>query len=445
MFIARSAAKIRLVRLAFLLVCLIPCGLLIGWAIERRSERHRGRVIADVGRAIGASVVVDDVEHPRPGVIRLRGCVVTAGDGRRMIALPDVEIEDAGAEVRLRIGRLICDAHAARWLSRLSWEWLEQEPRFPRTCIVDIAEVVWDGAMERSDEGSAAAATTHLRIECVVRGGVRAIRCVRQSGGGAAADDLVKVVRTSSTAEAAGATPQIEVDVAWQQPVPLGIAAALLGSDELRLGEAATIVGRLHAQRVAGEWIGDAQARVSDIDLAACGAAVGVQASGPASVEIGRATWSGERLRECDLVCLAGPGRVEQRWLDAASATIGCRPGPAFRSLQGDAQRAFDAAGCVVRVGDHGCSVESPARLAGSLMTAAGLSVIDPPAAAVPADRLAWLLAAPRAVQVPSTGPGAWLMSRLPGAAAPAAAPGPAPGGPPAAIQAGQPGQRGGI
>jgi hypothetical protein len=443
MFIARSAAKIRLVRLAFLLVCLLPCGLLVGWAIERRSERHRGQVVADVARAIGATVAVDDVEHPRPGVIRLRGCVVTAGDGRRMIAVPDVEIEDAGAEVRLRIGRLVCDSHAARWLSRLSWEWLEQEPRFPRTCIVDVAELVWDGAAQAAD-GRAVAAPMHLRIECVVRGDVRAIRCVRQSGG-AATDDLVKLVRTAATAGTASAAPQIEVDVAWQQPVPLAVATALLGGAELQLGEAATIVGRLHAESGAGDWIGEAEARVAGIDLATCASAVGVRAAGTATVDIGRAMWAGERLRECELVCLAGPGRIEQRWLDAAAATVGCRPGPAFRSLQGDAERAFDAAGCVVRAGDLGCSLDAPARLAGSLMTAAGLSVIEPPAAGVPVDRLAWLLAAPQAVQVPSTGPGAWLMSRLPGGAAPPAAPASGPAGPPAAIQAGQPGRRGGI
>jgi hypothetical protein len=447
MFIVRSAAKIRVVRLAFLVVCVLPCGLLVGWAVERRSDRHRAAIIAAVGRAIGASVTADGVQHLRPGVMRLRQCVVAGADGRPVLAAPMIEIEDAGSELRVRIDQLDCDAAAARWLSQLGWAWLGQEARFPRTCIVDVAALSWRVAPDPQagrHEATAAVAHRPLRVECVARPQARAIRCVRPSRGERTSEELVRIVRSRPGPEAASPAPQWEVDVDWREPVPLPVAAAFLGGD-LQLGAEATLTGTLHASCQEDAWEGTADGHLAGIDLAACGAAVGIRADGLARVDIKQVAWSGDRLRECEIECLAGPGRVEQRWLEAVATALACRAGPAFRSLQNEPERAFDVAGCVLRVGERGCSLASPARLAGPLVTAAGLSVLDPPLTSVPAERLAWLLAAPQAVGVPSQGPGAWLMSRLPGAAAGPTATGQEAQRAPAVIQAEQPGRRGGI
>lgn len=445
MFIARSAAKIRGVRLAFLVTCLLPFGLLVGWAVERRSERHRAAIVAEAGRVVGAAVTIDVVEHLRPGVVRLRGVVVAGADGRPLLTLPAVEVEDSGAEVRLRVERLACDAAAARWLVRLGWEWLGQDARFPRTCLVDVAELTWHVGGTAGDSRPVATDTGRrsLRVECVARPQARAIRCIRSADGNVTAD-LVKIVRSLPTPEATASTPQWEVDIAWQEPVPLSVAATLLGGGELSLGVEASVAGTLHASSQGGPWEGTAQARLTGLDLAACGTAVGMRAMGRATVDVSRVAWSGDRLRECDLQLLAGPGRIEQRWLEAVVTALGCRAGPAFQSLANDTERSFDVAGCVLRVNDRGCSIVSPAPLSGPLVVAAGLSVLDPPAGPVPAERLAWLLAPPRAVQVPSHGPGAWLMSRLPEPVERAGSPA-STSRPPAAIQAEQPGRRGGI
>lgn len=232
--------------------------------------------------------------------------------------------------------------------------------------------------------------------------------------------------------------------MSWQEPLPIAVLAAFLGGGEPTLGGQATAVGALHASSQGGSWEGTADARLVGIDLAACAAAVGSRAAGLATVDLRRVVWSGGRLRACDLECLAGPGRIEQRWLESVATALGCRPGPAFQSLQNEPERSFDLAGFSISLGDRGCSIASPARLAGPLVIAAGLSVLDPPSAVVSAERLARFLADPQAVQVPSTGPGAWLMSRLPNAVDQ-----PGPGGgaapQPAAIQAEQPGRRGGI
>ena len=49
-----------------------------------------------------------------------------------------------------------------------------------------------------------------------------------------------------------------------------------------------------------------------------------------------------------------------------------------------------------------------------ALVVAEGLSIVEPPVGVLPPERLAWLLAPPGAVFVPSAGPGAWLLDVMP-------------------------------
>ena len=132
---------------------------------------------------------------------------------------------------------------------------------------------------------------------------------------------------------------------------------------------------------------------------------------------------------------LAGPAglfrpghHVEQRLLDGLVSTVGCRPGPAHRTLAGDPERSFDAAGCLVRLDARGVEIVSGANLGGAIAVADGLALVGPPGDVLPPERLAWLLAPPGAVFVPSGGPGAWLLEVMP-----------------RAEQAGRPGQPGGF
>jgi hypothetical protein len=68
----------------------------------------------------------------------------------------------------------------------------------------------------------------------------------------------------------------------------------------------------------------------------------------------------------------------------------------------------------VLRLDPRGIELLSGAKLGGALAVADGLSIVDPPAGILPPERLAWLLAPPGAVFVPSAGPGAWLLDVMP-------------------------------
>jgi hypothetical protein len=114
-------------------------------------------------------LAVGRVEHPRPGVIRGLDCVLPAAEGRPAIAVPLVEVESSADEDRIRIGRFACDATAAAVLATLGREWLADEVRFRRTCLIEVADFSWAGVSPPSDP-SASPATT-LRVECGARPG----------------------------------------------------------------------------------------------------------------------------------------------------------------------------------------------------------------------------------------------------------------------------------
>ena len=402
MFIERSAGRIRFARTVFVLAGLLPCAAVVAWAVHLRSAAHRESLRAEWQRTVGVPLEVEAVEHPRPGVVRALGCRITAPDGGRL-TLPAVEVETAPTEVRLRIDRLACDVGAARLLGGVVAEWLGREVRYPKDCVVEVGEFAW------ADE--AAAMGGGLRAECVTRDGTRAVRIVRAAGAEGRGDEL-RVVRTP--AAEGSVDDRLEVEFTAGGPLPLAIAAAALGRDGRVLGEDATLTGTLRAVREDGRWGGTAEGRIDAIDLAACTSGMQARAAGAATAVVRRLAWSRGRIHDAEIECAAGRGRVEQRLLDGLVSTVGCRPGPAHRTLAGTPERAFDAAGCVLRLDGRGVELISGANLGGALAIVDGLALIDPPGTVLPAERLAWLLAPPGAVFVPSGGPGAWLLDVMP-------------------------------
>lgn len=402
MFVERSARRIRFARVAFLVAGLAPCAAVVAWALHLRSDAHREAVRAAWQQAVGVNVAVEAVEHPRPGVVRGRDCRLTAPDGGRLL-LPAIEVETAPAEVRLRIDRIAGDEPAARLIGGLVAEWLGREARYPRDCVVEIGGCGW----ATGPDGESGAG---LRAECVSRGGSRAVRIVRMGGAPGSADEF-RAVRTA----AVDATDErLEFDLACAEPLPLALVAAAIGRGDPGLGAAACVSGTLHAIRAGMLGSGTFTGRITGIDLAACTRGMQARADGEAAVVVRRLAWSRGRIEDAEVECDMGRGRVEQRLLDGLVATVGCRPGPAYRTLTQAPDRRIDAAGCLLRIDARGVEIASGGSLGGPLAVADGLSLVDPPAGVLPPERLAWLLAPAGAVFVPSAGPGAWLLDLMP-------------------------------
>lgn len=437
MFIPRSTARLRLARAVFVLLALVPAAVIAAWASHLRSTAHLDDVRRTWQRAMGLSVDLESVEHPRPGVVRVGGCAIADPAGRVRVTIPGAELETTASELRLRVGRLRCDAAAARLLATLAADWLARGQRFDHDCIVEIDDFGW------ADEagGTHGEAPAGLRIECVATDEARAVRVVHRPraahpGGiaGPAADveveprspaSEVRVVRSVAVDAmrpqhedaGRGADVRVKVTGTCARPVPFPVVAALAGETPLRdwsLGVAAAVTGRIDIGWDERGWRGTMTGRIVDVDLAACGAALGLRAAGSAVVDVRTIRWSDGRVAECELQCEAGPGEIARTFVEGLVATIGCRPGRAWSGDAAQRAPAFTAAGALVRIDGNGVELLAIPRLGGALLVAAGEGLLWPPPAPVAVERLAWLLAPPDAPRVPAGGPAAWLMSVMP-------------------------------
>jgi hypothetical protein len=415
MFIERSSARIRTVRTLFVLLGLVPCAGLCGWAVLRHSSFHRRAIELRCEQAFGMPVRIGRVEHVRPDALRLHGCELVAADGEAVVTAPVVDLESSPTEVRLRVGRIACSPRLARAATDLVHQWLGQPARFPLDCVVDVGELSWLATTTSPAPGKDGIGRfLGLRIECVAAEGGRAVRL---SGGGsadgAARTDELRVLTTTAAATAAGPPAlRVEVTGALATPVPVAILEACLGCDAgaLSCGADAVVSGRIDSTCEGGRWSGTAAGRIEGIDLAAASAWLPHRMSGEASLAIERIDWARGRIAGCDCRLVATRGVVEQPLLDALVTGLGCRPGPEYRTAIGERSRAFDQVACRLRIGPSGVDLRADSGARAAIAVVRGGAILEEPAAAVPLERVAWLLSPPTSVAVPASQATRWLL-----------------------------------
>ncbi|MFM1996158.1 MAG: hypothetical protein RLZZ111_545 [Planctomycetota bacterium] len=420
MFIERSASRIRLMRTVFVLLGLLPCLTLGGWAALRHSRLHREALERRAEQVLGLSLACGGVEHVRPDALRLRSCRLSSPTGGLVLEAPLIDVETSADEVRVSIARVDCTPALARGLLGLAADWLGQPGRFPRNCVVDVAEFHWSG------HPSPPGAASGLRLECVAANGARAIRA-RRGGAGDAPADEVRLRRVPENAVPADApappgAPRFELEAHLSEPVPVAVVEALLGVETggLPLGAEAGISGDVTLAVEDDRFSGTAAVRLERIDLAVFSRHMPHRLSGEATVSCPNLVLAKGRIASCDARVDMSRGRVAQRLLDAAVSVLGCRPGPAFRSLTGEETRAFDDLALSIKVVRSGIELRADPARAGGLARVQGLALLEEPRSAVPLDRLAWFLAPPGAVALPASRATAWLLERLSWEAAPA-------------------------
>lgn len=427
MFVPRSSARLRLARLLFLGLALGPSALVAAWAAHLRSDGHRDDVRRGWERALGVPLRVDAVTHPRPGVVRVGSCVIAEPDGPARLAIPAAEVETGAAEVRLRIPSLRCDAAAARLLATLAADWLARGARFDRNCVIEVDDFAW-ATPEAGFPGvrRPAAAASGLRVECVATADGRAVRVVRRGTEGQPGSEARVVrapvdVRARDIAEPAAAA-RIDLVATWTEPLPWEVLMALVSAPPPPApfaGAGAAVTGRVDAWRDDRGWHGSLAGRLDGVDLAACGAALGVAAAGRTTIDVRTIEWSAGRITDCELECRAGRGHVSASFLEALVGTLGCRSAVPLGGAAGAGGiHPFDAAGALVRIHAGGLELLAGPRLSGALAIADARPLIWPPSGPVAVERLAWLLAPPRTPSLPAAGPGAWLMGIMPRTAA---------------------------
>lgn len=413
MFIEQSAGRIRLVRTLFVLAGILPCALLVAIATWRHSARHVEAVERECEALLGMPLEVGGVRHLRPGAMRLEAVALLAATGEPILALPALEVEVSATEVRLAAQRLECTPRVVAALAELGGAWLDEPERFRKAWVVDVAEVVWP-----AEPGSAAMRPSGIHAEGATAADARAVRVRREPEG----RDEIRVQSSPrvGAADAAGGR-RIELHAVIDEPVPVALVAAMAGlrpTAAQAAGPAAVVQGSMAAVHEAGQWSGALSGAVGRIDLAALTARAMHRMTGEADLEVTALNFAHGRLVTGEANLSAVAGRVPQDFLNAVVNVLGCRAGPAFRSLASEVMRGYDDVACRVRIDGRGLAIRAPGDRAGAVMRFQGLAVLEEPTEPVPAERLAWLLAPPGRVPVPASDTTAWLISRLPSSAA---------------------------
>lgn len=426
MFIERSAARVRTTRTLFVLLGILPCAGLCGWAAVLHSDWHRQAVERTVERAVGLPCRIGGIEHLRPGAARWRDVRLSAPSGRVLLAVPAIEVECSPRELRVAIGRVECSPDVAEGLRNLAHEWLERPARFPLDCVVDVAEFSWGPGprpspaargTDRTDGGAGG-----LHVECVAAHGSRAIRVRRDNAARQQADEVRLVAhgpRDAGGPAPAEAPPEgdasleIRGDVA--EPLPIAVFERLAGFPAAALpwGDEAAVCGTLDAACVAGVWSGTARGRIDRLDLAATSRHLPHRLAGEAAIDVDQLAWSRGRVTSCDVRLAVGRGRFGQQLLDALVAACGCRPGPAYRSLARDDVRDFDDLSIVARIVAGGMELRAAPGRDGAIARVAGISILDEPRSRLPLAGLAWLLSPPGIAAVPASKSAALLLRWL--------------------------------
>ena len=417
MFIEQSAGRIRLVRTLFVLAGILPCALLVGLAVWRHSARHIEAVERECESLLGMPLEIGGVTHLRPGAMRLEAVELLAATGEPILTLPALDVEVSATEVRLAAQRLECTPRIVSSLVEISGAWLVEPERFSKAWVVDVAEVVWPAEM-----GAASMRPSGIHAEGALVAGARAVRVRRepqgrdeirvQSSPGVGADDAAR-------GEADGR--RLVLHAAIAEPLPVALVAALArlpAAAAAATGPAAIMQGDVDAVLEGGAWSGRLSGSVGRIDLASLSARAVHRMTGEADLEVDSLEFEQGRLAVCEAGVSAVAGRVPQDFLNAVVNVLGCRAGPAFRSLAAEAVRGYDDMACRVRIDGRGLAIRAPGDRAGAVMRSQGLAVLEEPLERVPAERLAWLLAPPGRVPVPASDATAWLISRLPSGSA---------------------------
>jgi hypothetical protein len=257
-----------------------------------------------------------------------------------------------------------------------------------------------------------------LRVECVAANGSRAIRLRLSSEDGTEGDEI-RIVAPAAGGPADADRPQgrrLEINGGIETPVPLAVVEAVAGLDPGRLdwGADAVASGSFAAVVAGGRSSGTACGTLEHLDLSAAALGMSSPMAGRGTVDVHRIEWLDGRIAECSGTVTAARGFVGQRLLDGLVSVLGCRPGPAFRSLAREERRPFDEASAAFRIDAAGLDLRAVPGRSGAIASVQGLAMVEPPPAPVPLNRLAWLAVPAQAAAVPASPSTAWLLQVLP-------------------------------
>jgi hypothetical protein len=413
MFVEQSAARIRLVRTLFVCVCLLPSLGLTGWALYRHSATALDPLLAGWSRSIGYSITVDQIEHLRPSVMRMRNLVLKDNGTRQIISVALAEVEERAEGTLVRLPELAVDRHAAVRLAAAARQWLMEPVRFPQGGAVRVGDFSWNTSTASRSLGG-------FLAEFVVAAEGRAIRIRREPADG---DELrLRVIHAPDG-------PRVEVELSCERGLPAELAAVVcgwlpdFGSDAMVRGRLqATAAGSLSDDGL-GPWSGSGEGVVVGVDLTVLAGAAGQTARGEGLLQIESLALEGGRITAASFLLSAENGSLGRELLERLVTVFACRLGPAAPQMVGadwlaGPALAFDEAAFALQIDRTGVLVAAAGLGGNTLVASRGLSLLEAAGRSISYERFAWFFAPAASELIPATIPASpralEVLSRLP-------------------------------
>lgn len=398
-----EATRRRIARLTFLLLGLLPTVVLAGWGLSRQLPGYTEALEEQLSGQLGLAVAIDEVSHPRPGVLLLSGLELSdAESGRLLLHCRLIEACRSGERLELAVHQAEIQAEHAGQLWQLLQRRLSQSiAAAPVHLDIACGQLTWhDGAGSPTlvnvqahvgSAGDGIEAAIHFSLAGAASGEPMACTLLRTASQGTRLD-----FSTGST------------------PLPCSMLRPLLDGPQW-LGSRARFRGTLWATHAAGRWQGELFGQLSQVDLDALVTDHFPHGlGGLADIRIDRAAWRDGRLEEASGGVVAGPGQISRSLLAAARETLSLGAGAAplpSTTVVPYAQLQFDLAIADNRLLLHG---RCPGGDGALLVDAQQRSLWTQPPEPQPVVALLRALVPYSQLQVPATRQTDWLMSRLP-------------------------------
>jgi len=347
-FVLRESTQRRVCRIAFLLLCVLPTGLLVVYALWLKTPQHRRAQAAAWSRRTGAAIDVGHLLYPRPGATRLHRVSLQHPHWRQPLArLREVEITRNGDDVTVRVAQPEIAAAQLDELWRQCQRQLLNEAFPPPGSLRLIAKDI----TLTGDNGDAC---TLALLEIVFRaaGEKRSIeaRYKLAAEPQASPAEVLLVHSDGRFSQLRWRTHDAELSLSpWAAQLPW----------LKQLGDDCRFQGELHIERTTDGLRGELSGRFTHVDLdRLVSGNFPHKLSGEATVVIDSARLEGDRIVELHGSLTAGPGVIGRSLLEAATrewnlASADEEPGEASAALLRYEAIAFNFA-----VGQTGLSLD---------------------------------------------------------------------------------------
>ena len=405
---------------AFFAVCIAPTCCLLAWGLSRSGPWHISAHARRLESCLGLSVSIDDVEHPRPGVVRYIGVRLRDPETGEVVATFHC-LEARRQDVTDRPQpALVLDADSA-WIRP---ERFDSLPRLLHRVMarrmtrddVDLRLVIGELKLQDGPEIADKNTTT-----------LRAVQGSLQTGhDGAQAEFNFRLDSSSDSADPMRiyigrdrrTTPpclSFAIDSRATE-LPCDLLALLIPQCE-SLGPQSRFQGYLFAEQTTDGWQGSIKdASLSGIDLARLfGGRFPNTLTGRAQVTIRQASFAAGRLQKAAGSIAAGPGTIGREFYDSLSRQLRLysRPLPP----DDNSNIPYDKLALNFTINDDGLHIDGtvpdqiqPVILANTVESLLGEPQVQPQ----PISALLGALAPQTSPRIPATEQTQWLSSLLP-------------------------------